>query len=462
MLLYGALVPHPPIIIEEIGGGETAKAEVTVSAMVKLADRIKELSPETILVLSSHGPVFQDGLAIRGGEKLAGDLYRFGSSLSWEWENHHGLVLSIIEEAKKEGVYSLEITEDLARRYRISEQLDHGVLVPLSFLSGLSFRLVATGMSLLSWRQQYQIGMAIGRAVRKSRRRIVVLASGDLSHCLKPGAPAPYDPSGEEFDRQVVKVLGEGRLEEFFNLSPNLVDKAAECGFRPLLMLAGVFEGQKIKNEVFSYEGPFGVGYAVAGITPGPEDPERLLLPTIRQQEKDQISIRRAKESFPVRLARRTIEDHLLAKEHIDDEDISAEFTRRAGVFVSIKKHGQLRGCIGTIFPTEPTLVEEVKKNAISAAFHDPRFEPIQEEELPDLVYSVDLLGTPEPVRGPQELDPKKYGVIIRKGARSGLLLPNLEGIDTVEEQIRIAKRKAGLREGDQVEMERFEVLRYY
>lgn len=462
MLLYGALVPHPPIIIKEIGGRETEKASSTVSAMSRLAERIAELAPETVLIFSPHGPVFRDGLAIRGGERLRGDLRRFGSSLSWEWENDRELVFSIIEEARKEGVPCLAITEEGAIEYRIPGELDHGVLVPLSFIAHIPFCLAATGMSLLPWHQQYALGVAIARAVKKSPKRIVVLASGDLSHCLIPGAPSPYDPRGREFDDLLVKLLRKNNPEEFFNLSPVLVEKAAECGFRTLLMLLGVFEGLKTEVEIYSYEGPFGVGYAVAGITPGPEAPERIIFPLLLDRRRGEITARRAQESPLVRLARLTVENHLRGRGPVAFTETSPEYRRKAGAFVSIKKHGDLRGCIGTIFPTQPTLVEEVKSNAIAAAFHDPRFDPVAEDELEELTYSVDVLEPPEPVRGIEDLDPKEYGVIVRRGRRSGLLLPNLEGVETAEEQVRIARRKAGIREGEEVELERFKVTRYY
>jgi AmmeMemoRadiSam system protein A len=134
----------------------------------------------------------------------------------------------------------------------------------------------------------------------------------------------------------------------------------------------------------------------------------------------------------------------------------------RAGVFVSLKKGGELRGCIGTIFPVTGSTGEEVIENAVSAATRDPRFPPVTESELPDIQYSVDVLSEPEDVADTGQLDPIRYGVIVSDGLRRGLLLPDLEGVDTVEEQIRIASMKAGLAPGDpNVSIQRFEVKRY-
>ena len=134
---------------------------------------------------------------------------------------------------------------------------------------------------------------------------------------------------------------------------------------------------------------------------------------------------------------------------------------RRAGAFVSVHKQGRLRGCIGTIGPTEPSLALEIIRNAVSAAARDPRFEPIRPEELPWLEISVDVLGEAEKISSEAELDVKRYGVIVSCGSRRGLLLPDLEGVDTVEEQVAIARQKAGIRPEERVSLQRFEVVRH-
>ena len=137
------------------------------------------------------------------------------------------------------------------------------------------------------------------------------------------------------------------------------------------------------------------------------------------------------------------------------------EMREKAGVFVSLKKHGELRGCIGTFEPTQPNIAMEVIRNAISAATRDPRFPPVELDELTELSYSVDVLSKPEAVGGSESLDPKRYGVIVESGLRRGLLLPDLEGVDTVEYQLSIARQKAGIGKDEPVKLYRFEVKRY-
>jgi AmmeMemoRadiSam system protein A len=166
-----------------------------------------------------------------------------------------------------------------------------------------------------------------------------------------------------------------------------------------------------------------------------------------------------------VMLAKETLELYVRTgkRPDIHDYDLPKEMTdKKAGVFVSIKtKNGQLRGCIGTIYPYAKNIAEEIVNNAISAGTRDPRFYPVREEELSDLVYSVDVLMEPEKIESLNELDVKKYGVIVRKGFRSGLLLPDLEGVDTSEDQVRIALMKAGIGPHENYTMERFEVVRH-
>ena len=170
------------------------------------------------------------------------------------------------------------------------------------------------------------------------------------------------------------------------------------------------------------------------------------------------------KESAYVRLARETIENYIKQGKIITPPLGLPEemINQKAGVFVSLKKFGDLRGCIGTFMPTQENIAQEITKNAISAAVDDPRFSPVNFSELEDLSISVDVLSAPEEVKDISQLDPKKYGVIVSSGYKKGLLLPDLEGVDTVEYQIDIAKRKAGIYPGEKVKLYRFEVKRYY
>lgn len=162
-------------------------------------------------------------------------------------------------------------------------------------------------------------------------------------------------------------------------------------------------------------------------------------------------------------LARKSIEEYVKNGNVLAcPKEIPPEMKKKAGVFVSLKKHGELRGCIGTFLPCEENIYKEIVRNAVAAATEDPRFYPVQEDELNDITYSVDVLSEPEKVKDISELDPKRYGIIVAKGYRKGLLLPDLEGVDTVEEQLMITKMKAGIDQSDKdVEIFKFTVERF-
>ena len=162
-----------------------------------------------------------------------------------------------------------------------------------------------------------------------------------------------------------------------------------------------------------------------------------------------------------VKLAKEAVESYVRERKIIKPAELTPEMKERAGVFVSLKKHGELRGCIGTFEPTMANVAEEIVSNAISSATRDPRFLPVAASELDDLEYSVDILTKPERVKSKNEIDPKKHGAIVECGHRRGLLLPDLEGVDTVDQQIEICRAKGGISDQEPVNLYRFEVKRY-
>jgi AmmeMemoRadiSam system protein A len=168
---------------------------------------------------------------------------------------------------------------------------------------------------------------------------------------------------------------------------------------------------------------------------------------------------------LPQELARLAVEKYIGERVKLDPPDQpQGVLAGRAGVFVTLRtRDGHLRGCIGTIEPVEQTVAEEIIQNAISSATRDPRFPPVTSGELPALTYGVDVLSPPEPARGPEDLDPSRFGVIVETldGSRRGLLLPRIEGIESVDDQWRAIHTKAGIRPGTPVRVERFTVTRY-
>jgi AmmeMemoRadiSam system protein A len=164
-----------------------------------------------------------------------------------------------------------------------------------------------------------------------------------------------------------------------------------------------------------------------------------------------------------VQLARKTIETYLKEGKIIDPPaELAPEMKEKAGVFVSLHRNGSLRGCIGTFSPTTENVAQEVIRNAVESSTRDPRFPPMQADELAGLEISVDVLTDPVAAGSVKELDAKKYGVIVKSGQRRGLLLPNLPGVNSAEEQIAICRRKAWINDNDPIELFKFEVRRYH
>ena len=229
-------------------------------------------------------------------------------------------------------------------------------------------------------------------------------------------------------------------------------------------MMAGALDGKALETEKMSHEGTFGVGYGICTYRVTGDNPERQMLKKWEERRGRLLDEQRRNEDPWVQLARAEVEAWVCERRRIEPPaDLPAEMlSSKAGVFVSLHKDGHLRGCIGTIEPARRCVAEEIIENAISASSRDPRFSPVRKDELDSLEISVDVLAPPEKIRSKDELDVRRYGVIVTKGRNRGLLLPNLEGVDTVEEQVSIALRKAGLSEREKsYELERFEVVRH-
>lgn len=467
-LRYACVSPHPPVIVHEVGRGREREIERTISSLQQVAAELAAHRPETVLIISPHGPVHYDEMGVLTAPTAFGDFSEWGApSVEFIFENDPDAVALLKEEASLAEVPLAPIEQ---------WPLDWGCTVPLYYLQeGMAgARLVPMTISFLSARQHHALGHAVARALTRLGKRSAIICSADLSHALKPGAPNGYNPAGPEFDERFCRAVAQWDVDWVLNADVNFRRDAAEDAVPQMSLLMGALSGYDVEPRVLSYEGPFGVGYMVAAIDitdEKPGQPQQMADATAqtppRERERE-LSLTSAAEAHAIlRLARQAVENHVRFRARTVPIDVPPELLRQAGSFVSIKRAGQLRGCIGTIEPTQPNLALEVVSNAVGSASRDPRFSPVEEDELPDLTYSVDILSEPEPVDRPEELDPKRYGVIVQSGRRRGLLLPDLEGVETVEEQIAIACAKAGIACGrsdlpeEPFELYRFEVKRY-
>lgn len=318
----------------------------------------------------------------------------------------------------------------------LAHQHEHSIEVQLPFLQYFKkdVKFVPIMFSYSTGNTYKEIGSDLTKAIKELNREVVIMASSDMTHYES-------QESAHRKDIQAVEAILDLNEDELlkrvdeFNISM--------CGYAPAVtLISAAKELGATGAELVKYQTSGDVSgdhYSVVGYA----------------------GVIITRMSPLTALAKKTVETYVKEGKTPTPEEITPEMRERAGVFVSIHKLGELRGCIGTFEPTKPNVAEEIITNAISAATKDPRFPPITSSELSRLNYSVDVLTKPEPVAERDQLDPKKYGIIVESGFRRGLLLPDLEGVDTVDYQIDICRQKAGIGRDELIKLYRFEVRRY-
>lgn len=453
-IVFAGIAPHPPIMVPEVGRTSAAAVRGSIDGMAELTRRLISSGAETVILISPHAPLEPYAFVAYQGSVLQANFANFRApAVRFEVHVDEEMLQAIAEAAGQEGYEVAGLGT--------GQNLDHGTAVPLYFLkrNGWTGRVVALGYSFLSNEDHLRFGSCIGKAISKTGRAAGLIASGDLSHRLKADAPAGYNPTAYLFDNEIVDALRKNSPERIINIDQDLRRLAGECGYRSMLIALGAIKEQKWACEVLHYEAPFGVGYLVAQLA--------VSKPAMQQQrdrEATDTDLLSASGAELPRLARAAVETYVLHGKQIDSSRTAGELLQaRAACFVSLKtSEGQLRGCIGTVEPVKDTLADEIIANAINASSRDPRFLPVTPEELSGLRYSVDILTAPEPAKL-ADLDPAIYGVIVEdeEGSHRGLLLPDLEGVDSVAKQVEIAAQKAGIPQGAAIRLSRFRVSRF-
>ena len=442
-LVFSAIAPHPPIMVPEVGRESIDDVARSIDAMAELTRRLIESGAETVVLISPHAPLAADSFVAYEGPEVYADFANFRApTTTFTAKVDEELLTSIKQVASSQNFFVSTL---------LGHDLDHGTAVPLYFLlqNGWHGKVVTLGYSFLSNEDHLRFGSCIKQAVDRVGRRTAFIASGDLSHRLKPQAPAGYNPEAHFFDEQVIDAVRANAPKRIVEIDHNLRKLAGECGYRSMLVAIGASSDLPQSCEVLSYEAPFGVGYLVAQLTHQPVESEQNSPTDVRD---------------PPALAREAVETFIRDGEVLDPRKTAHGYmAARAPCFVSLKTlEGELRGCIGTIEPARDTLAHEIVANAISAATNDPRFEPVTKDELQNLRYSVDVLFPAEPAVM-ADLDASVYGVIVEdeSGARRGLLLPAIPGVDNAEQQVDIAARKAGIGKDEPMKLYRFRVERF-
>ena len=472
MPVIGAVaVPHPPLIMPEVGHGDEKAISKTIEAYRAVMKEAAALRPDVAFIVSPHAHCYQDYFLISQWHFGRGDFGAFrASELQIECDYDEEFVEALGEAFKRS-----EISGGTGNFIGLSDPLDHGTMIPLRFLQEFlpDIKVVRMGISGYSPLDHYRAGQAIAKVAEAQDKRLLFIASGDLSHGLKAEGPYGFVKEGPVFDAQICGIFKSGNFLKLLTMDEELVEKSMNCGYLPFAVMAGALDSLAVKPQLRSYEGPFGVGYAVASFAVAGEDPSRAFGKAYCKIQQAQAQKKEQTMDPLVKLAKATVDytcKGLKGDAAWDQAERELEgrippelLQKRAGCFVTLHKFGRLRGCIGTILPVQGNLGLEIIHNAVSACTSDPRFDAVSAAELPYLEYSVDVLSDPEKIESESRLDPKIYGVIVTKGSRRGLLLPDLDGVDSVRQQLEIAKRKAGLEPDEEgCALERFTVVRHF
>lgn len=433
---FAGLLPHPPIVVPEVGGERLAECRATFDACTRFGKRFVASGAERLLLISPHSPRQGRAFGIWTGPRLIGDLSRFGApEATVDLENDRELGNRLRAELTRRGLESWDIPVG---------DLDHGAVVPLTFLVRAGFDRPTTIISLPMLSEDQDLitfGRAVATVLDDPSDPCGLIASGDMTHGASPDAPAGLRPRGVEFDHTLRDLIAAGRLAEIAEIDILLRDEAAEDASESSLIVAAALDFRAHGAEVLSYEHPFGVGYLVAVFDDGLGDEDAYAgLPGL------------AREAIRARLEGR---EPALPR-------ANRALAARAPLFVTLKwSDGVLRGCMGAVQPLCSDLVAETVDRAHAAAFEDPRFPPVGAEELDALKIDISVLQPAEVVTDPDQLDPAVYGLILSDDSgRRAVLLPGIEGIDSVDQQIAITRQKAGIRADEPVTMRRFRVVR--
>ncbi|MEA2098433.1 MAG: AmmeMemoRadiSam system protein B [Patescibacteria group bacterium] len=257
MLKFASICPHPPLLIPSIGKNYFTQIKSTVHAMNELGNQIRKKNIDTIIIISPHGPVQMDAMSINSTKYLQGNFSQFDDNTSMKIENDINLGTSIKRLADLKGIPTELIGNDTP--------LDHGAMVPLFFLRKYmpKVKIVSITFSCLDYKNHFEFGEVIYEIAESTERKIALVASGDLSHRLTPDAPVKYSPEGKKFDKLLINLLKNNKVDEILSLDSDFVEKAGECGLRSIIILLGALSSLDYSFEKLSYEGPFGVGYLV-------------------------------------------------------------------------------------------------------------------------------------------------------------------------------------------------------
>jgi AmmeMemoRadiSam system protein A len=445
-VVCAVLMPHAPILVPEVGGKRGAAAQASGQAMREAAACVMRFRPETVVLISPHSPRRRRAFGLWAGEPLQGSLAQFNApDARVSLPNDGPLGRAIVTEAK---------TRDLATWMIEDQTLDHGALVPLWFLAeaGWAGPTLVFGLNYPEDGGVSPLGEAIAAGAQACHRRIAIVASGDMSHRLTPGAPCGFHPQARQFDETFIGLIRAGDYHGVGKMDPELRELAAEDAVDSTLVAAAAVDWRATGHKVLNYEGPFGVGYGVAILFAEESTPAELPAAPVHTASREGAIL--------PGVARQSVTAALRGGSGLAPAAAGAYLNTQHGVFVTVRERsGELRGCAGTVLAACSNLVAETWRSARVAAFRDSRFPPVEAEELANLRFEVSVLHSMERISSAGELDPARYGVVVStQDGRRGLLLPGIAEIKTAAQQLSIARKKGWIGADEPVLLQRFEV----
>ncbi len=447
------IVPHPPIVVPEVGQDNAQIVQTTIDNYHAIAKKIADINPRTLIITTPHQIAYADYFHLKASDKAYGNFASFGApNINIKISTDAALIAALSKTFKKYDFPAGTLGNE-------HSGLDHGVTVPLYFIQQYlkDIPVVIISLSNLSRVHHYQLGQMIQEVTEELQDDIVFLASGDFSHKLKDDGPYGYAQEGEIFDDKLVSALKKGDFLEMLKVDEPLTQKAAECGLKSFIIMAGALDGYQVNPTFYSYEKPFGVGYGMFAFEPQERSPDRQLLDTYQAWLKK--TTKPPKHPY-VKLAKEALETYVKTQE-ILKKDLVNDQDSVPGIFVSLYHSNQLRGCIGTVDQTQTSLSKSIIKYAVEAGIHDPRFASVSKDELPFIEYRVDLLSASVPIENLDDQNVEKHGLIVENKDKSAVLLPDIEGIDDPQTQHNMVLKKAGIKPEESYKMYRFTVHRY-
>lgn len=460
-IISSYVLPHMQILIPEIAQGREKKLSETLTSYAEVSKRIAADNPETIVIISSHTDCYEEYFHISSGETGAGNFKEYGAedvsfNVNYDLQMSHTIADICKEHMLSAGCEGTE-----------QPQLDHAAMVPLYYINKelkTDYKIIRVSISGLSLLSHYELGKYIKEASEKLGRRTVVIASGDLSHRLSERGHLGYLKEGAIYDSMLCAAFKKSDFLTLFGFEEEIILNVAECILKSAVVMAGTLDGKNAVADFLSYESTFGVGLATCcfRILDQDENNENRQFDKIL---KAKIHTALEEKDFPddafLKLARLAVETyvfdrHIITVDEAGDIITDALKAQQAGVFISLKINGKLRGCVGTYTASCDNLAEEIIANSIAACCNDLRFKPVEIEELDVLSYEVDVIGDFDHIQNLNQINVKKHGLFVSLGNKNGIIMPNVDGLKSPGQQLEICLKQAGLKTGEAYHMYRF------